>query len=173
MKEEELLSVLKERFLNHQNRHLSLDWEEVVQRLTQDKLEALKYMEETEGSPDVVSYNGKLYFFDFSLASPKGRRSLCYDSSARISRKKNSPISSAKEEAEKHGLVLLTEDQYFFLQKLQVVDETTSSWIETEEDIRTLGGAIFGSHHYGRTFIYHNSAESYYANRGFRAALEI
>jgi hypothetical protein len=36
-----------------------------------------------------------------------------------------------------------------------------------------MGGAIFGDHRFGRTFIYHNGADSYYAARGFRSVLEI
>ncbi|MFA7491991.1 MAG: DUF4256 domain-containing protein [Proteiniphilum sp.] len=40
-------------------------------------------------------------------------------------------------------------------------------------DVRRLGGGLFGDKRYGRVFIYHNGAESYYAARGFRAVLEV
>ena len=47
----------------------------------------------------------------------------------------------------------------------------TSSWIGTPQDVRVLGGALFGDRRYGRVFTYHNGADSYYAARGFRGAL--
>lgn len=62
---------------------------------------------------------------------------------------------------------------YFYLQSIQVVDKKTSSWIQTEESVRSKGGALFGNHHYGKTFIYHNGADSYYAARGFRAYIKL
>ncbi len=36
-----------------------------------------------------------------------------------------------------------------------------------------FGGAIFGDRRYNHIFIYHNSAESYYKSRGFRALLRV
>jgi hypothetical protein len=71
------------------------------------------------------------------------------------------------------GVELLTEAQYFELQQLGDFDLKTSSWLLTPEPVRKLGGAIFGDKRYGRTFIYHNGAESYYAARGFRAKIQL
>jgi hypothetical protein len=71
------------------------------------------------------------------------------------------------------GAELLTEKAYLELQQLGDFDLKTSSWLLTEEPLRKLGGAIFGDKRYGRTFIYHNGAESYYAARGFRAKIQI
>jgi hypothetical protein len=71
------------------------------------------------------------------------------------------------------GIVLLNEPQYFFLQSIIEVDTKTSSWLLTDSELRKKGGAIFGDCRYGRTFIYHNGAESYYAARGFRGFLII
>ena len=51
---------------------------------------------------------------------------------------------------------------------LKEVDLKTSTWVETPADIRQLGGAIFCDRRYNKVFMYHNSAESYYASRGFR-----
>ncbi|HAB28628.1 MAG TPA: DUF4256 domain-containing protein, partial [Xanthomarina gelatinilytica] len=48
-----------------------------------------------------------------------------------------------------------------------------SSWVKTPEEIRSLGGALFGDNRFGTVFIYHNGAESYYAARGFRGALRV
>ncbi len=39
--------------------------------------------------------------------------------------------------------------------------------------IRELGGAIYGDRRYGRVFIGHNGAETYYRGRGFRGSLKI
>ena len=71
------------------------------------------------------------------------------------------------------GIELLTEEQYHELQQLGKFDTKTSSWIATPVDVRVLGGAIFGDWRYGKTFIYHNGAESYYGARGFRACLKV
>ena len=67
------------------------------------------------------------------------------------------------------GVELLGEDQYRALQALGEFDRKTSSWIATPSDVRALGGALFCDRRYGKVFVYHNGAESYYAARGFRA----
>lgn len=107
------------------------------------------------------------------MESPKGRRSLCYDKEARIKRKKNAPNSSVMEEAEKIGIKVLNEDQYYTLQELFEFDLKSSSWILTEGELRERGGALFCEKRYGRVFTFHNGAESYYSSRGFRGYVEI
>jgi hypothetical protein len=92
---------------------------------------------------------------------------------AREGRKANQPDSSALEMAASMGIDLLTETEYQTLQDLVCVDEKTSSWLKTPLEIRKAGGAIFGDHRYGRTFIYHNGADSYYGVRGFRGIIRI
>lgn len=74
-------------------------------------------------------------------------------------------------EAERLGIELLTEGQYALLQSRGEFDQKTSSWLATPEDVRQRGGALFGDRRFGRTFVYHNGAESYYAVRGFRGRL--
>ena len=71
------------------------------------------------------------------------------------------------------GIELLDEEQYRALQKLGPFDTKTSSWLKTPDDVRKLGGAIFGDFRYGRVFIYHNSAGSFYSSRGFRGLVKI
>src|SRR6185369_5735503 len=135
------------------------------------KLRSLAEMERTGGEPDVV---GRRYtFVDCSPESPSGRRSLCYDREALDSRREAKPANSAIDMASAMGIELLTEDQYRELQSLGEFDLKTSSWLATPADVRKLGGAIFGDRRYGRVFIYHNGAQSYYAARGFRAALNV
>lgn len=69
--------------------------------------------------------------------------------------------------------MLLTEALYRDLQELGEFDTRTSSWIATPPEVRALGGALFGDRRYGRVFVYHNGAPSYYAARGFRGALRV
>ena len=71
------------------------------------------------------------------------------------------------------GIKLLNEEEYRQLQQLEAFDAKTSSWIETPEQIRTLGGALFCDYRYGTIFVYHNGASSYYAARGFRGLLKV
>ena len=68
---------------------------------------------------------------------------------------------------------ILTEEDYLSLQKLGDFDTKTSNWLRTPDETRKLGGALFGDRRYGRVFIYHNSASSYFAARGFRASLRV
>jgi hypothetical protein len=174
----ELIQLLKKRFEKNKNRHAMLDWASLQKRLeaNPDKLKSLAEMEATGGEPDLVAvdeHSGEFIFFDCSVESPKGRRSLCYDREALDARKEHKPASSAVEMAEAMGIQLLNEDDYRYLQQFGPFDSKTSSWLATPEDIRALDGAIFGDYRYGRVFIYHNGAQSYYAVRGFRGSLRI
>lgn len=175
---EELLKTLKARFEKHMNRHKGLDWDDVQAKLEANpkKLRSLHEMERTGGEPDVVSYDkkaGEFIFYDCSKQSPKGRRSLCYDREALESRKENKPDGNALDMAADMGIELLTEEEYRALQKLGEFDTTTSSWVTTPSDIRELGGAVYCDRRYGHVFIYHNSAPTYYAARGFRGSLRV
>ena len=173
---EDLLHILKTRFDTNTYRHKNIKWDQVEDKLLDnpDKLWSLQQMEVTGGEPDVISYDtssDQYLFFDCSKESPLKRRSLCYDLKAWESRKANKPKGNAEEMALEMGVELLTEAQYRELQKLGTFDSKTSSWLKTPEDIRTLGGAIFGDNRFDTVFIYHNGAESYYAARGFRGVL--
>ncbi len=174
----ELLGELKERFEQNMRRHKGLKWVDVEAKLkaSPEKMWSLAEMERTGGEPDVVGVDkrsGEYVFVDCSDETPKGRRSLCYDQAAWDSRKEHKPADSACNLAAAMGIELLTEEQYFDLQALGEFDLKTSSWLQTPADVRALGGAIFGDCRFGRVFIYHNGAESYYAARGFRGSLKI
>ena len=175
---EELLTTLKARFEKNMNRHQGLEWAKVRARLeaNAEKLWSLNEMERTGGEPDIVGQDkntGEYAFYDCSPESPKGRTSLCYDREALDSRKEHKPKSSAMDMAAAMGAELLTEEQYQELQKLGDFDTKSSSWLKTPGDIRKLGGAIFGDRRFGRVFVYHNGAESYYSGRGFRGWLRV
>lgn len=173
-----LIQILQKRFEKNMHRHENVKWSNIQSKLelNPEKLNILSRMEETEGEPDVLSYDAttnEIVFFDCSAESPKGRRSLCYDAEALASRKEYKPAHSALEMAKEMGVELLDESQYRFLQQFGKFDTKTSSWLLTPEPIRKLGGAIFGDWRYGHVFIYHNGAESYYAAHGFRALLKV
>ena len=175
---EELLSALKARFAKNMKRHKGLEWAKVQAKLEADaeKLWSLHEMETTSGEPDVVGHDkktGEYIFYDCSAESPKGRRSVCYDGEALESRKEHKPKNNAIDMAAAMGIELLSEDQYRELQELGDFDTKTSSWIITPADIRKLGGAIFADYRFGRVFVYHNGAESYYAARAFRGSLRV
>jgi hypothetical protein len=176
----ELLKTLKSRFDKNMNRHKDVEWKAVQQKLESNagKLWSLNEMESTGGEPDVTGYDerkGEYIFCDCSAESPKSRRSSCYDREGQDEREKQGvyPQGNAVELAESMGIGLLTEEEYFELQKLGDFDTKTSSWISTPAEIRELGGAIFGDRRYGRVFIYHNGAPSFYAARGFRGILRV
>jgi hypothetical protein len=175
---DELVRTLKARFEKHMNRHKGLKWTDVHAKLEGNagKLWSLNEMERTGGEPDVVGRDretGEYTFYDCSAESPKGRRSVCYDREALQSRKENKPKASAMGMAANMGIELLTEGQYRELQTLGPFDAKTSSWVMTPSDIRGLGGALFCDRRYGKVFVYHNGAESYYAARGFRGLLRV
>jgi Protein of unknown function (DUF4256) len=175
---EELLAALKDRFEKNMSRHKGLDWAKVQAKLeaNPEKLWSLNEMERTGGEPDVVGHDkksGEYVFYDCSAESPKGRTSFCYDREALDSRKEHKPKNSVVDMAAVMGIELLTEEQYFELQKLGEFDTKTSSWIATPADIRKLGGALYGDRRYGRVFVGHNGAQSYYGGRGFRGSLKV
>lgn len=168
-----LLKTLQARFLEHMHRHPGLAWAEVQARLEARPaaMRPLQEMESSGGEPDVIGREGKagpVVFCDCSAESPSGRRSLCYDRQALDARKDNKPAHAAVERAAEMGVELLSEAQYRQLQQLGEFDTKTSSWVQTPDGVRALGGALFCDRRYGQVFTYHNGAQSYYAARGFR-----
>ena len=175
---EELLGVLKGRFEKNMSRHKGLEWAKVQEKLKDNpaKLWSLNEMERSGGEPDVVSHDRKTaeyIFFDCSAETPKGRTSVCYDREGLESRKEHRPKNTAMDMAEAMGIELLTEEEYLELQKHGDFDTKTSSWVKTPSDIRELGGALYCDRRYGRVFVGHNGAQSYYAARAFRGSLRV
>jgi len=175
---DELLQALKARFEKNMHRHEGIAWVEAQARFESNAsaLRSLFAMESTGGEPDVIGRDketGQLTFCDCSSESPTGRRSVCYDRAALDARKENKPQGSAVEMAAEMGIELLTEAQYRQLQKLGDFDTKTSSWVKTPPDVRSLGGALFCDRRYGKVFVYHNGAQSYYAARGFRGLFSV
>lgn len=175
-----VLETVKKRFEANRDRHPGILWEMVEARLKADgeKLRALGEMERTGGEPDVIgqdAYTGEVLFVDCSPETPAGRRNGCYDGEGEAQRVKKGifPSGNAVDMAAAMGVQLLTEEQYRGLQQLGEFDLKTSSWIRTPPDVRKLGGALFMDRRYGRVFVYHNSAPSFYSVRGFRGLLRV
>ena len=174
----DLLTTLKARFEKNIKRHKGLAWAKIETRLKArpEKLWSLSEMERTGGEPDVVRHDketGEYVFVDCAPQTPEGRVSLCYDDEALAARKEHKPKGSALGRAAAMGVAILTEEQYFELQTLGEFDTKRSSWIKTPAEIRKLGGALYCDRRYGRVFVGHNGADSYYSGRGFRAALGV
>jgi hypothetical protein len=160
------------------HRHPGVAWADVQARLDADPdaLRSIGEMEATGGEPDVIGRadaTGRYVFCDCAAESPSGRRSVCYDDEALESRKEHKPPASAVAMAAEMGIELLTEDQYRALQTLGEFDTKTSSWVSTPPEVRALGGALFCDRRYGKVFVYHNGAQSYYAARGFRGSRQV
>lgn len=173
-----MVETLRARFEHTPHRHEGIRWEVVRARLDSrpDALRSLSMMEETGGEPDVVGIDaqtGAVLFMDCSPESPVGRRSVCYDRAALDARKKAKPETSALDMASAMGIEILDEEGYRMLQRFGAVDTKTSSWILTPPDVRSLGGALFMDYRFGRVFLYHNGADSYYGARGFRGCLRV
>jgi hypothetical protein len=175
---EKLLKALRARFEKNMNRHKGLEWPDLQAKLgtNTEKLWSLNEMERTGGEPDVVGYDkkmGEYIFYDCAEESPTGRRNVCYDHEALVSRKEFKPKDTAMDMAASMGIEILTEEQYRELQNLGNFDTKTSSWLKTPSEIRKLGGAIFADRRYNHVFVYHNGAPSYYGVRGFRGSLRV
>jgi len=175
---EKILEVLKERFEKNLNRHKGIKWADIQKKLLSKPaiLWTLNEMEKTGGEPDVISIDkkkGVFVFCDCSAQTPAGRINVCYDKEALNSRKQFKPKNNAVDMAADMGIELLTEEEYMALQKLGEFDTKTSSWIKTPDEVRKLGGALFMDNRFGRVFVYHNGAESYYSVRGFRGIVRV
>jgi len=175
---DELFATLKARFEKNMNRHERLEWDKVKTKLESagGKLWSLNEMERSGGEPDVVGRDkktGEYLFVDCSPESPAGRTGFCYDRQGLDSRKEHKPKNNVVDLAAAMGVELLTEEEYRELQKLGEFDTKSSSWVKTPAEFRKLGGALFCDRRFGRVFVYHNGAQSYYSGRAFRGSLKV
>jgi len=171
-----LMETLKSRFEKNSHRHRGIDWSDVASKINNDskKLTLLQLLQAIGGVFFVIPFDKKstmLRVVGCWPVSTAGRRSLCYDKAGMLSRKEHLPVSTAMDMALEMDIELLTQEQYEWLQQLGNFDTKTSSWLKTPEEMRKLGGALFGDRRFNRVFVYHNGAQSYYGGRGFRGAL--
>lgn len=169
-----LLAKLKERFEQNKNWHPHIKWEEIISKLNDSILQTLYAMEESGGEPDIMHIANKIVYIDTSTETPN-RKLVCYDQDGEQQRNKKGVLlaGNAVELSQKMGARLLSESEYIEFQQNGSFDLKTSSWIDTPEKVRELGGALFGDRRYGRAFIYHNGANSFFSDRGFRVLLEM
>lgn len=177
---QQLLTTWKARFEENRHRHQDLEWAEIQARLEANpqKFWSLSEMERTGGEPDVVGYDkttGEYTFYDCSAETPQGRRNVCYDGEGQRAREKQGlhPAGNVIDMAASMGIEPLTEEQYQALQKLGEFDSKTQSWLKTPPEVRKLGGALFANRHFGRVFVYANTAPCFYRGRAFRGALKV
>lgn len=187
---EQLLDILKDRFLKNKNLHKGIKWIDVIARLNEaspEKLWALNEMERTGGEPDVIGFieeTGEYEFWDCSPESPSGRRSLAYDKRAQETFKRWhdrpywTPKGNAVDFAKEMRIGgILNENQYRKLQWLGKFDSLgTISWIDTPKEIRVQGYALSGSRHDNKISV-HKGVKSEVSQglhfRGFRGWLRI
>lgn len=178
MKKEDIVKILKERFEENTHYHTDVLWEDVEKRFTDKALESLIKMEVSGGEPDLVRVDKELdqyVYFETFKETPENRGSITYDQKSEdIRLKAKMPTQgNAITLCENMNTELLNEEDYFYLQSLDDFDLKTSVWLLTDDEVRSKGGAIFGDKRYGRTFIYHNGAQSFYKSRGFRSKLAL
>jgi len=169
----QVFNLLKQRLEKNSFTDKSLRWADVAPLINEQVLNTLIQMEESGGEIHLVHFNRRLLVVDMFKEAPSDRVSVCYDYDARVGRKSAAPSSSALEEALKMGSLLVDEALYCYLQTLTELDLKTSTWLLTPSEVRNKGGALFGDKRYGRTFIYHNGADSYYRVRAFRTFIEL
>ncbi|WP_300409390.1 DUF4256 domain-containing protein [Lagierella sp.] len=170
-----LKECLEKRFNENPGLVKGKEFKEIWEKIANDEklLKVISKMEETEGEPLLIEVFGKIIAFDSYLKIPDSRKSLCYDRQAQEKRKANKPASDVMTEVGKIGSKLIYEKLYYEIQKVFKLDEKISSWVETPQEIRKLGGAIFCDRRFNRVFTYHNGADSYYSSRGFRTYVTI
>jgi hypothetical protein len=183
----DLLIVVKERFLAHMDRHGAIqsagEWESIEARLRADpkKLWSLNEMERTGGEPDVADYDfmTRTYtFIDFAEECPPGRGDVVYDREAEDWLVENSPQErcrgNAVEMAAAMGIELLDEAQYtHLLQARGWFDQKSSTWLKTPADLRAEGEGLDGSR-YGRNLdISGTRASCHHPSGSFRGLLVV
>ena len=178
LEREELLQTLARRFENNMARHEGISWEEVRARLEREAtaLTSLQQMEATGGEPDVIGRDGatgQVTFCDCSAESPSGRRSLCYDGAALASRKEHKPRGKRRGDGGVDGDRPADGGRVPRASATRHVRHEDVELDRDSADVRGLGGALFCDRRYGRVFVYHNGAESYYAASGFRASRRV
>ncbi len=175
---EELLKALKTRFEKNLNRHKGLDWAKVQARLeaNPDKLWSLrKWNAPAANRMWWVRIKNRANSFSSIVPSKRRQAASVFATTMKrwIRGRSTNPKAAPWSMAAAMGIELLTEEEYFALQKLGEFDTKRSSWIKTPPEIRKLGGALYGDRRYKRNFTGHNGAESYYSGRGFRGSLRV
>lgn len=86
-----------------------------------------------------------LIICDCSLESPAKRRRLCYDRIAWEKCKTAKPAGDAVSKAEVNGTRLMSESEYLQLQSAGEFDTNSSSWLQTDGEVRERGRLLWRS----------------------------
>ena len=174
---EELLKALKARFEKNLGRHKGLVWAKVQARLEArpEKLWSLEEMERTGGEPDVVGHDKSRANSSSWIVPRKVPRaaSVFATTARRWIRERNINPKTASWIGRGHGHRAFDGGGIFRAAKAGRVRHEVVELVETPADIRKLGGALYCDRRYGRVFVGHNGAQSYYGGRGFRGSLRV
>lgn len=78
-----IIEILQARLNQHLQRHSSIKWEDIEDKLTEKSLSVITNMEITGGEPDlIVMPDGRMAYIDCCIERTKDRKSLCYDRAA-------------------------------------------------------------------------------------------
>jgi len=175
-----ILGAIQSRFEANMNRHKGLNWAKVEAGLKADPeaLWSFAQMETAGHAPDVHNYDEE--GFDVgtcSEESPESGRNCVFDEEAAALLRKNAPNEifngSAVEQAKAMGITLMSEDQYRNLQKSGKFDRNTISWLLTQSNIRSTGGALYGFRDVGGVGVYRAGAFRHSVNRAWRGSRRV
>lgn len=172
-----IIEILKTRF-NENEYKLKLEWDEIEKILKTKDLSPVEKMEELKGEPAIFDYDAEVNTFtiiDLVAEMPVERCNITFSQKGEDKRlKANMPvIGNAQTIPYKYGGELLSEEEYIEVQKYKDLDQKTSVWLWTPDEIISKGGGLTGDKRYGRAFIYHNGEQSFYKTRGFRSKVTI
>lgn len=168
-----LLTVLERRLsekVDHYQRPEGINFTEVKKALEADPaaLWSLWNMQETGGEPDIVAVEENAFLFaDCSAESPAGRRDCVFDTEAEKSAV-GTFNGNAVDMAAAFGVELWSPEFYRKMQETGEFDRNTWSWLQTDADTRSSGGARYGDCCGDRVGVHQYDARDHYGVRAWR-----
>ena len=172
-----LTKTLQRRFEQHPRRHERIVWSRCGRASTQFPRCCARSprWRPRAASPDVIGRDestGRLVFCDCSAQSPEPSQRLL-----RPRRVAGAQGASAAGQRARHG----RRDRHRAAHRGAVPDAAAARRVRHQDveldphppEVRALGGALFCDRRYGKVFVYHNGAQSYYASRGFRGCVQV
>ncbi len=166
--QEKLLATLEARFSNNDRNSRyykhpeGVDFTDVKKVLKDNPalMLALVYMEETDGSPDLIDATETEFIFaDLSSESPDKRCDLTYDEAVQM--------------AKKMGVEMMGSAVYRTIQESRSFDRGTSSWLLTDTLTRRDGWAFVGNRVADSVKVLFSAALGHGPNRGWRGVLRV
>ncbi len=175
---EKLLTTLKHRLsqkANHYERPEGINFADVQRALDANPaaLWSLSRMEETGGAPDIVAVEHDTFVFaDCSEESPAGRRDCVYDKAAEKS-VSGTFNGNAVDAAEGFGVEMWSPEFYRQMQTSGKFDRNTWSWLKTDAETRSTGGAMSGRRYGDFVNVDKNDARGHRDRRAWRGLLRV